>query len=50
MAKKKQTKVKVFRNPLYNHPLLKKGCLHQKSNKAKRRETKVDDLKNIKEY
>ncbi len=29
------------RNPLYNHPLLFKGCVHRKNNKSKRRMEKV---------
>ncbi|MEW8507132.1 MAG: hypothetical protein AB2598_10525 [Candidatus Thiodiazotropha sp.] len=28
------------RNPFYNHPLLSKGCVHEKSHKAKRRSEK----------
>ena len=29
------------RNLLHNHPLMRKGGIHQKSNKAKRRSDKV---------
>lgn len=44
MAKKKPKKVAAVsppRNPLFNHPLLKKSHIHDKSDKAKRRNEKV---------
>ncbi len=43
MAKKKKQVLKVSapRNPLFNHPLMKKSHVHDKSNKARRRNEKV---------
>ncbi len=41
MSKRKQNIV-IFRNPLHNHPLLRKGTVHEKSNKAKRRKEKMN--------
>jgi len=37
--KSKQSKVPRY-NPYHDHPLLKKGGIHQKSNKAKRKADK----------
>lgn len=41
---RKSSKVKVSppRNPLFNHPLMKKSHVHDKSYKAKRRAEKVN--------
>jgi len=43
-SRKKRNKAGVSppRNPLFNHPLLKKSHVHEKSNKAKRRAGKVN--------
>ena len=43
MARKKNRVVKLSppRNPLFNHPLMKKSHVHDKSTKAKRRNEKV---------
>ena len=43
-SRKKRNKAGVSppRNPLFNHPLLKKSHVHEKSNKAKRRGEKVN--------
>ncbi len=43
MVRKKKRVVKLSppRNPLFNHPLMKKSHIHDKSNKAKRRNEKV---------
>lgn len=42
MAKSISKKVKSCRrNPLHDHPLLYKGGIHQKTNKAKRRNDKI---------
>jgi len=38
---RKNKKKAVIRNPLYNHPLMKKGAVHGKSGKAARRLYKV---------
>lgn len=32
----------MVRNPLHNHPLLQKGGMHKKTNKALRRKNKVN--------
>ena len=37
----KKTKQTRYRNTLHDHPLLSKCCVHQKSNKSKRRLEKV---------
>ncbi len=34
--KKREQKIKP-RNPFYDHPLMKKGGVHEKTNKAKRK-------------
>ena len=42
MAKsKKKVIVSAPRNPLFNHPLMKKGSVHQKNNKTKRQADKT---------
>ncbi len=43
MARKKKRAIKLSppRNPLFNHPLMKKSHVHDKSTKAKRRNEKV---------
>ncbi len=43
MARKKKQALKLSapRNPLFNHPLMKKSHVHHKSNKARRRNEKV---------
>ena len=43
MARKKNRAIKLSppRNPLFNHPLMRKSHVHDKSNKAKRRNEKV---------
>ncbi len=38
---KQELKQAPPRNPLFNHPLMKKSHVHDKSNKAKRRNEKV---------
>jgi len=38
---KKKVILSPPRNPLFNHPLMKKGCVHQKNNKSKRQLDKV---------
>lgn len=35
----------TVRNPLHNHPLLRKGGIHKKTNKALRRKERVDTNK-----
>ena len=44
MSKSKKNKVRLLppRNHLFNHPLMKKGCMHQKSNKSKRQDEKAN--------
>ena len=39
MAKKQVNTLRI-RNPLFNHPLMKKGGVHNKSNKSKRQVNK----------
>ena len=42
MAKqKKKVVLSPPRNPLFNHPLMKKGCVHKKSDKAQRKTDKA---------
>jgi len=42
MAKlKKMVALSPPRNPLFNHPLMKKGSVHQKNNKVKRQAEKT---------
>lgn len=45
MSKRKgkapKTRVAPPRNPLFNHPMMKKSHVHNKSNKTKRRAEKV---------
>jgi len=42
MAKsKKKVMLSPPRNPLFNHPLMKKSCIHQKNNKTKRKADKA---------
>jgi len=40
-------KISKPRNPNWNHPLMRKGGIHEKTNKAKRRGAKVKYLKDI---
>jgi|SaaInlStandDraft_3_1057020.scaffolds.fasta_scaffold195317_1 hypothetical protein len=37
-------KIKKMRDPNWNHPLMRKGGMHEKTNKAKRRKEKVNLL------
>jgi len=41
MSKKKRVSLSPPRNYLFNHPLMKKGAVHQKSNKVKRQAEKT---------
>jgi len=41
----KQPSLEKARNPLFNHPLMKKAHVHNKSYKAKRRSEKVKGAK-----
>ncbi len=44
MAKKRKsapTLLTRWRNPLHDHPLMKKGAVHEKGHKAERRQNKV---------
>jgi len=40
-------KVKQFRNPFYNHPLMSKSHSHDKSKKGERRKQKMTDKKDL---
>ncbi len=40
-CKVEQERIQTFRNPFFNHPLMKKSHRHDKSFKAKRRAEKV---------
>jgi len=47
---KKVKKIKKFRNPNWNHPLMRKGGVHEKTIKAKRRNEKVKFKSSILDY